>query len=155
MAGDRAVTLPFPPSPPPPHPRSPSFVATRRKSLRLTGSHGITGTRDIYASAPTDRSITRNKEIANLLQESSTTALRFLGALSAHYRLPPLPPPITLHASSSSSSILSTVESKGVRVRELFRLLWVEIAMGHPATFQMTGKKAATRAGVARENERN
>lgn len=76
---------------------------------------------------------------------------------SAHYRLPlpPPPSPITLHASSSSSSILSTVESKGVRVRELFRLLWVEIAMGHPATFQMTGKKAATRAGVARENERN
>lgn len=80
LAGDRAVMLP----PSPPRPRSPSFVATRRKSLRLTGSHGITGTRDIYASAPTDRSITRNKEIANLLQESSTTALRFLGTLSAH-----------------------------------------------------------------------
>lgn len=63
-------------SPPLPHP--PSSVATRRKSLRLTGSHGITGTRDIYASAPTDRSITRNKEIANLLQEPSTTPLRFL-----------------------------------------------------------------------------
>lgn len=92
LAGDRAVMLPFPPSPPS-HPRSPSFVATRRKSLRLTGSHGITGTRDIYASAPTDRSITRNKEIANLLQESSTTALRFLGTLSAHYRLPPSPFP--------------------------------------------------------------
>lgn len=92
LAGDRAVMLPFPPSPPP-HPRPPSFVATRRKSLRLTGSHGITGTRDIYASASTDRSITRNKEIANLLQESSTTALRFLGTLSAHYRLPILPPP--------------------------------------------------------------
>lgn len=146
--------LPFPPSLPP-HPRPPSLVATRRKSLRLTGSHGITGTRDIYASASTDRSITRNKEIANLLQESSTTALRFLGTLSAHYRLPILPPLPLLSPFSSSSSILSAVESKGVRVRELFRLLWVEIAVGHPATFQMTGKKAATRAGVAREDERN
>lgn len=64
-----------------PHP--PSFVATRRKSLRLTGSHGITGTRDIYASAPTDRSIIRNKEIANLLQEPSTTPSDS-STLSAH-----------------------------------------------------------------------
>lgn len=56
----------------------------RRKSLRLTGSHRITGTRDIYTSDPShshphsltpfrccthpsDRGITRNKEIANLL----------------------------------------------------------------------------------------
>lgn len=54
-----------------PRPRPPKPAATRRKSLRLTGSHGITGTRDIYASAPTDRSITRNKEIANLLQEEN------------------------------------------------------------------------------------
>lgn len=92
LAGDRAVMLPFPPSPPS-HPRPPSFVATRRKSLRLTGSHGITGTRDIYASASTDRSITRNKEIANLLQESSTV-LRFLGTLPTPPSPDLLPPPL-------------------------------------------------------------
>lgn len=40
----------------------------RDKSLRLTGSRRITGTGDIYASSPTDRGITRNKEIANLLR---------------------------------------------------------------------------------------
>lgn len=40
----------------------------RDKSLRLTGSCRITGTGDIYASSPTDRGITRNKEIANLLR---------------------------------------------------------------------------------------
>lgn len=74
------------PSPLLPHP--PSSVATRRKSLRLTGSHGITGTRDIYASAPTDRSIIRNKEIANLLQEPSTTPSGS-SMLSAHSRSTP------------------------------------------------------------------
>lgn len=36
--------------------------------MRLTGSRRITGTGDIYASSPTDRGITRNKEIANLLR---------------------------------------------------------------------------------------
>ena len=77
------------PSPLLPHPSS--SVATQRKSLRLTGSHGITGTRDIYASAPTDRSITRNKEIANLLQEPSTTpAPSDSSTLSAHSHPPPI-----------------------------------------------------------------
>jgi len=72
LAGDRAILTPSPLLP-----HALSSVATRRKSLRLTGSHGITGTRDIYASAPTDRSITRNKEIANLLQDLSTTPSDF------------------------------------------------------------------------------
>jgi len=62
-------------------------AATRRKSLRLTGSHGITGTRDIYASAPTDRSITRNKEIANLLQQPPPTTPR----APLRCRRPPIP----------------------------------------------------------------
>lgn len=69
LAGDRAI-LPPRLSLSLSHPSS--FIAIRRKSLRLTGSHGITGTRDIYASVSTDRSITRNKEIVNLLQEPST-----------------------------------------------------------------------------------
>lgn len=57
--------------------RTGCFQATPqwRKSLWLTGSHGITGSADIYTSArrpptpldPTNRGITRNKEIANLL----------------------------------------------------------------------------------------
>lgn len=76
LAGDLAVFL-FLLSSALLHPRRSSFAATRRKSLRLTGSHGITGTRDIYASAPTDRSITRNKEIANLLQELTATLFGF------------------------------------------------------------------------------
>ncbi|KYN04203.1 hypothetical protein ALC62_04968 [Cyphomyrmex costatus] len=124
------------PSPLLPHP--PSSVATQRKSLRLTGSHGITGTRDIYASAPTDRSITRNKEIANLLQEPSTTPSDS-STLSAHPRAPP-----------TFFLFFDIVRRRveGGPVRELFRLLWVETAMGHPATFQMMGgKKAATRMG--------
>jgi len=37
---------------------------------------------------------------------------------------------------------------RGFPVRELFRLLWVGTTMGHPATFQMMGKKAT------RERER-
>lgn len=133
-------------SPPLPHP--PSSVATRRKSLRLTGSHGITGTRDIYASAPTDRSITRNKEIANLLQEPSTTPSDS-STLSAHCRPPP-----------TSFLFFDIVRRRveGGPVRELFRLLWVETAMGHPATFQMMGKKSCDKGGwwgVVKEDRRN
>jgi len=136
------------PSPLLPHPSS--SVATQRKSLRLTGSHGITGTWDIYASAPTDRSITRNKEIANLLQELSTTpAPSDSSTLSAHSH----PPPISF---LFFDIVHRRVE--GGPVRELFRLLWVETAMGHPATFQMMGKKSCDKGGwwgVAKEDEQN
>lgn len=103
-----------------------------------------------------------------------TGALPVIRKLRIYYRSPPPPP------SDSSARCRSTTGSppspdhpplffffflffdivhhrsrRGSGSRELFRLLWVEIAMGHPATFQMTGKKAATRASVARENERN
>lgn len=124
-----------------------SSVATRRKSLRLTGSHGITGTRDIYASASTDRSITRNKEIANLLQEPSATP-----SGSSTLSAPSCPPPTFF---LFFDIVRRRVE--GGPVRELFRLLWVETAMGHPATFQMMGKKSCDKSGwwgVAKE-ERN
>lgn len=106
-----------------PRPRPPKPAATRRKSLRLTGSHGITGTRDIYASAPTDRSITRNKEIANLLQEENpappTRSFSFSdsSALPAPCNSPSHPRPTR---SLSSSSILSAAESKGVRYESYF-----------------------------------
>lgn len=114
-----------------------SSVATRRKSLRLTGSHGITGTRDIYASASTDRSITRNKEIANLLQEPSATP-----SGSSTLSAPSCPPPTFF---LFFDIVRRRVE--GGPVRELFRLLWVETAMGHPATFQMMGKKSCDKSG--------
>lgn len=114
LASDRVAISPLPFASAPSlvsSPRPPLAAATRRKSLRLTGSHGITGTRDIYASAPTDRSITRNKEIANLLQEEdplpSLRLHRVAGFMYPPGR-PPRPPPL------SSSSILSAAESKGV-----------------------------------------
>ena len=100
----------------------------QRKSLRLTGSHGITGTQDIYTSVslsllftpvhllthpfrpcthPTDRSITRNKEIANLL-------------------------PVR-YCPTGAGELASDNQ-------ELFQLLWVA-SPDRPATFQVIIKK--------------
>lgn len=173
LAGDRAIQLSLPhppsrfpppllarPSPAPPSlrlyslPRPPSPAATRRKSLRLTGSHGITGTRDIYASAPADRSIIRNKEIANLLQDSlpypSPPLTLDFSTLSARNR-PSLFLLLATTAAGDLRPLSFDIVRRGIeggsRSRELFRLLWVETAMGHPATFQMTGKKSCDTGG--------
>lgn len=113
----------------PPPPAEPPF--DWRKSLRLTGSHGITGTRDIYASSPGDRGITRNKEIANLLRP--TLRLPFLSAAPATSQNP-------LRYCPSPEGCSEGVARR--ENRELFRVLWVETSPGHPAAFQTMGKKA-------------
>ncbi|KZC07096.1 hypothetical protein WN55_08478 [Dufourea novaeangliae] len=89
-----------------------------RKSLRLTGSHGITGTRDIYASSPADRGITRNKEIANLLRPTPTSSFPVRG----------LPPPLVPRPPSSTRSDIVRPRVDGGTDQELFRVLWVETA---------------------------
>lgn len=123
----------------------PVSTATRHKSLRLTGSHGITGTRDIYASAPTDRSITRNKEIANLLQEPPPPTNP-----SAPLRCRRLP----ILRASSSPSILSVVDSEGIPGPRVISAFMGRDRHGSSGNVPDDGEKSCDKRKRAREKRR-
>lgn len=91
-----------------------------------------------------------------------TGALSVIRKLRIYYRSPLPPPPIPLRCrhtprlSPTSFLFFDIVRRRveGGPIRELFRLLWVEIAMGHPATFQMMGKKKLRQGRVVGCSER-